>query len=176
MTNPATGDVPRIVVHPPALLPSETKPRPSEAETDPAPLLRTETGEARKLGTLVDVSQTLAGHLSLPAGLSGVLLILVRRCSVLRGAAALLSEQTGVLEIRAQVGLHHDREGGHYGAAQGILAEAATTGETIVIARQVDGNSEHTALAVPIVLHRRCIGSLMVEVRFRPERDVDRLL
>jgi Nif-specific regulatory protein len=176
MTNPATGDAPRIVVHPPALLPSDTKPDPCEAETDAAPLLRTETGEARKLGTLVDVSQALAGHLSLPGGLSAVLLILVRRCSVLRGAMALLNEQTGVLEIRAQVGLRHDREGDHYGAAQGILAEAATTGETIVVGRQVDGSSEHTALAVPVVLHRRWVGSLMVEVRFRPERDLDRLL
>ena len=176
MTNPAAGNTPRIVVHPPALLPSNPERGPSDAEPDAVPLLRTEAGEARKLGTLVDVSQALAGHLSLPAGLSDVLLILVRRCSVLRGGVALLHEQTGALEIRAQVGLRHDREGDYYGPAQGILAEAATTGETLVIGRQVDGTSEHTALAVPIVLHRRCIGSLMVEVRFRPERDVDRLL
>ena len=176
MTNPAAGNTPRIVVHPPALLPSNPEPGPSDAETDAVPLLRTEAGEARKLGTLVDVSQALAGHLSLPAGLSDFLLILVRRCSVLRGGVALLNEQTGALEIRAQVGLRHDREGDYYGPAQGILAEAAATGGTVVVGRQVDGTSEHTALAVPIVLHRRCIGSLMVEVRFRPERDVDRLL
>ena len=111
MTNPAAGNTPRIVVHPPALLPSKPEPGPSDAETDAVPLLRTEAGEARKLGTLFDVSQALAGHLSLPAGLSDVLLILVRRCSVLRGGVALLNEQTGALEIRAQVGLRHDREG-----------------------------------------------------------------
>ncbi|MFL5477009.1 MAG: sigma 54-interacting transcriptional regulator [Gemmatimonadales bacterium] len=176
MTNPTTGDAPRIVVHPPALLPAGTEPGPGDAEADPAPLLRIETGEARKLGTLVDVSQALAGHLSLPAGLSGVLLILVRRCSVLRGAVALLNEQTEILEIKAQVGLSHDREGEHYGGTQGILVEAATSGETIVRDSQGEPNDEHTAIAVPIVLHRRCIGSLVVEVRFRPERDVDRLL
>jgi Nif-specific regulatory protein len=176
MTNPATGDAARIVIHPPALLPAASQPGPGGVDADPAPLLRSETGEARKLATLVDVSQALAGHLSLPAGLSGVLLILVRRCSVVRGAVALLSEQTASLEIRAQVGLRHDREGEHYGAARGILAEAATTGESIVIAHRVEISGEHTALAVPIVLHRRCIGALMVEVRFRPERDVDRLL
>ncbi len=173
MTNPAT---PRIVVHPPALLPSGTAANPSDVQRDDAPLLSTETGEARKLGTLVDVSQALAGHLSLTAGLSGVLLILVRRCSVLRGAVALLNEQTEVLEIRAQVGLRHDREGDHSGSTPGILAETAARGEIIVIPRQDDGNGDHTTLAVPIVLHRRCVGSLVVEVRFRPERDVDRLL
>src|SRR4051794_30343343 len=166
MTNPATGDTRRIVVHPPALLPSDTERHPSDAQMDAAPLLATEAGEARKLGTLVDVSQALAGQLSLPAGLSDVLLILVRRCSVLRGAVALLNEQTRVLEIRAEVGLRHDRDGAHYGAAQGTLREAATKGETILVARQAEGDHEHTALAVPIVLHRHCIGSLMVEVRF----------
>jgi Nif-specific regulatory protein len=171
MTNPVPKDGRRILVQPPALLPPEPEVvETSASDSGPHPL--SETGEARKLGTLVDVSQALAGHLSLQAGLSGLLLILGRRCSVKRGAVALLNEATGALDIRATLGLGYDRGGIHNGPALEVLREVAGTGEATVLPRI----EEHTLLAVPILLHRRCIGTLSVEVQFRPERDVDRLL
>ena len=47
----------------------------------------TDAYEARKLGTLVEVSQALGGHPSLASGLTAVLLTLARRCGAVRGTA-----------------------------------------------------------------------------------------
>jgi len=175
MSNPLAEDARRILVHPPDLLPSQVEAGAGEEEDpNPAPRGPSETGEARKLGTLVDVSQALAGHLSLQGGLSAMLLILARRCSVLRGAVALLDDQSGGLQIRASVGLPHDRNGVQYGSGEEKLREVARTGESMVVVRT--GSPEHTFVAAPILLHRRCIGTLAVEVQYRAERHVDRLL
>jgi Nif-specific regulatory protein len=133
-------------------------------------------GEARKLGTLVDVSQALAGHLTLQSALAGVLSILVRRCSVVQGAVALINEETRALEIRASAGHRRDHGDNYCGPGESLLREVANSGESRVVLQQSDRDDQHTAVAVPIILHRRCIGSLIAEVQFRPDRDVDRLL
>jgi Nif-specific regulatory protein len=176
MSNPVREDARRILVQPPALLPSSEDAGSQGPAPESGPQPVTETSEARKLGTLVDVSQTLGGHLSLQAGLSGVLLTLSRRCSVLRGTIALLEEQSGTLEIRASCGFPHHREGTQFGPAEPMLREVARTGEAALIPRSDGDVPGHTVLAVPLLLHRRCIGALSVEVQFRPERDLDRLL
>jgi Nif-specific regulatory protein len=175
MSDPATDDARRILVHPPDLLPQQDDGRAGGPAPDASPRLGTETGEARKLGTLVDVSQALAGHLTLQAGLSGVLQILVRRCSVVRGAIALVKQDAETLQIRASTGLRRNH-GDRGGPDEAILREAATTGEPVVILQRREREHEYTVIAVPIILHRRCIGSLIAEVQFRPERSVDRLL
>ena len=79
MTHPLPGEPQRILVHPPALLPSAQAAEEREGrQSEASPRLPSDTKEARKLGTLVDVSQALAGHLNLQAGLSAMLLILAR--------------------------------------------------------------------------------------------------
>jgi Nif-specific regulatory protein len=109
-----------------------------------------DTSEARKLGTLVDVSQALAGNLNLQAGLSAVLLTLGRRCGAVRGAIALLDDRTGQLQIRAAIGLSHPSQLARYRLGEGIC--------------------------VPIILHRRPVGTLSIELRHRSEREYERLL
>jgi Nif-specific regulatory protein len=182
MTHPLSGDAHRIVVQPPALLPS--------ARGEPASRSHGDTNEARKLGTLVDVSQALAGHLSLQAGLSAVLLILGRRCSVVRAAVALLDERTGELEIRASVGLSGERQETRYRMGEGITGEVAATGEPIVVpqisqdsrflhratTRAQRARAEFSFICVPVLLHRRCVGTLSIELQYRAEREFDRLL
>jgi Nif-specific regulatory protein len=189
MTNPVS-DARRILVHPPALLPSGKK----EGEAaDAAPIAvpgAHEASEARKLGTLVDVSQALAGHLSLQAGLSAVLLILGRRCSAMRGAVALLDERTGELEIRASIGLSHDRQATRYRFGEGVTGAVAATGEPIIVplisqdprflhratTRRERHGDEFSFICVPILLHRRCVGTLSIELQHRSERNFDKLL
>jgi Nif-specific regulatory protein len=184
------GEGGRIVVHPPALLtPAETSGGDGEQGHDEQlPLSPAEALEARKLSTLVDVSQALAGHLSLQAGLGAMLLILQRRCSVVHGAVALLDEASGKLNLRAGIGLDRGERPSQVGG--GVLHEVVSSGEPVVIP-QLGGDSrlvgrpsgrrerkspEFSFICVPILLHRRSIGTLAVELQYRPERDFERLL
>jgi Nif-specific regulatory protein len=184
------GEGGRIVVHPPALLTSAgtAEADGSQASDEPLPLPQAEHLEARKLSTLVDVSQALAGHLSLQAGLGAMLLILQRRCSVVRGAVALLNEQSGKLDLRASIGLDRRERPSQVGS--GILRDVMTTGEPVVVpnlegdsgllrrppARRGRKASESSSICVPILLHRRPIGTLAVVFQYRTERDFERLL
>ena len=122
MTDPLADDRGRILVQPPELLPGSGEVRDeveSVAGGVPRPV-RTETSEARKLGTLVDVSQALAGSVNLHAGFSGVLGILARRCGAVRGAVALLDEMTKELHIRAGIGLSREGQSACYRLGEGL--------------------------------------------------------
>ncbi|HEX2249716.1 MAG TPA: sigma 54-interacting transcriptional regulator [Gemmatimonadales bacterium] len=184
------GEGGRIVVHPPALLtPAQgAEEDGSHPQDDPLPLPTAEALEARKLSTLVDVSQALAGHLNLQAGFGAMLLILQRRCSVIRGAVALLDDRSGTLQLRASIGLDRGERPSHL--ESGALHQVLTTGEPVLIPN-LHGDSqlvpkrpdrrerqapELSFLGVPVLLHRRSIGTLAVELQYRPERDLERLL
>jgi Nif-specific regulatory protein len=181
----------RILIHPPALLPSQ-----ETAEDGVAPNIgvparaQVDTSETRKLGTLVDVSQALAGHLNLQAGLSAVLLTLGHRCAAVRGAVALLDDHTGELQIRASIGLSHLGQSTRYSLGEGITGQVAATGEPIVVpeinrdsrflhraaSRQDRRPGEFSFICVPILLHRRPAGTLSIELQYRPEREYEKLL
>ncbi len=202
MTNPMPDGTRRILFQPPALVPAVRRPEaggaedasvePSSSRTPDAAARNppNETSEARKLGTLVDVSQALAGTLNLPAGLSGVLEVLARRCGAVRGTVALLDERTGELGIRAAIGLSAEGQRTRYQRGEGVTGRVLATGEPIVVP-QISRNSlflhraatrrerqdgEFSFVCVPILLHRRPIGTLSVELRHKPEREFDRLL
>jgi Nif-specific regulatory protein len=186
MTDPMPADSRRILVPPPSLLPAEPTPAAGGGGSRPYE----EISEARKLGTLVDVSQALGGHVSLPAALSAVLLTLARRCGAVRGAVSLLEDSSGELEIRASIGLHQARERTRYQLGEGITGMVASTGEPIVVpqisqdsrflhraaGRQERRGAEFSFLCVPLLLHRRVVGTLSVELPYRREREFDRLL
>jgi Nif-specific regulatory protein len=190
MTNPLP-DGSRILVQPPALLSS---PNPEKEggtpEIEAASRQHSGTSEARKLGTLVDVSQALASHLNLQAGLSAVLLTLGRRCAAVRGTVALLDDRTGELQIRSSIGLSHLGQSARYSLGEGITGQVAATGEPIVVpqisrdsrflhraaSRHERRHGEFSFICVPILLHRRPVGTLSVELNYRPEREYERLL
>jgi Nif-specific regulatory protein len=178
----------RIVVQPAELLaPTGT----GAPETPIAgPNGHRDTSEARKLGTLLDVSQALAGHLNLPAGLSGLLVILGRRCGAVRGTIALLDEHGSELHVRAGLGLTRDGQSIRYNLGEGITGEVAASGESRVVplisqdprflyraaSRRERRGGEFSFVCVPILLHRRPVGTLSIELPHRPERDFERLL
>jgi Nif-specific regulatory protein len=182
MTEPLPHGTGRIAFEPPALLPAGALAR----DGDERPR---DTSEARKLGTLVDVSQALAGHLNLHAGLSVVLAILGRRCSAVRGSVALLDERTGELQVKAGTGTGN---GGstRYGLGEGITGGVAASGEATVVpqisrdprflhraaSRRERQGGEFSFICVPILLHRRPVGTLSIEVVYRAERDYEKLL
>ncbi|HEU5304397.1 MAG TPA: sigma 54-interacting transcriptional regulator [Gemmatimonadales bacterium] len=171
MTDPVADDSRRILFQPPALVPSapsaETRPALEAGSLQPG---HTDTSEARKLGTLLDISQALAGHIHLTGGLSAVLNILARRCGVVRGTVALVDEGTAELQIRATIGL--GREGG---PLQHALGDVVASGEPVVVPR-IGHDARFSLVSVPILLHRRPVGALAIEVPFKPDRAFDRLL
>jgi Nif-specific regulatory protein len=149
-----------------------------------------DTSEARKLGTLLDASQALSGHLNLQAGLSGLLVILGRRCGAVRGTVALLDERTGDLQVRAGLGLTRDGQSIRYHLGEGITGEVAASGEAKIVpeisqdprflhraaSRRERRGAEFSFVCVPILLHRRPVGTLSIELPHRQERDFERLL
>jgi Nif-specific regulatory protein len=154
------------------------------------PSAHRDTSEARKLGTLLDASQTLSGHLNLQAGLTSLLVILGRRCGAVRGTVALLDGHTGDLQVRAGLGLTRDGQSIRYHLGEGITGEVAASGESRVVpvisqdarflhraaSRGERRGSEFSFVCVPILLHRRPVGTLSVELPYRAERDFERLL
>ena len=157
---------------------------------EPSGPVRTETSEARKLGTLVDVSQALAGNVNLHAGLSGVLAILARRCGAIRGAVALIDDRTRELQIRAGLGLSHEGSSTRYALGEGVTGAVAESGEPIVVpeisrdsrflhravTRQERRGAEFSFICVPVLLHRKPVGTLSIELPHKPDREYSRLL
>jgi Nif-specific regulatory protein len=190
MTDPVPDGTRRILFHPPALVPPAPGAEADVAGTEDPPPVHTDATEARKLGTLVDISQALAGHVNLQAGLSGVLSILASRCGVVRGAVALVDERTTELQVRAVIGLTRQSSGDPHGLGDGAAAEVAAAGEPIVVphisrdprflaratGRRERQGSEFSFVCVPILLHRRPVGTLSVELPYKADREFQRLL
>jgi Nif-specific regulatory protein len=186
MTDPMPAESRRILVPPPSLLPAESAPPEDGAGSRPYE----EISEARKLSTLVEVSQALGGHVTLPGALSAVLLTLAKRCGAVRGVLSLLEDSSGELEIRASIGLSVVGERTRYQLGEGITGMVASTGEPIVVpqisqdprflhraaGRQERKGAEFSFLCVPLLLHSRVVGTLSVELPYRREREFERLL
>jgi Nif-specific regulatory protein len=186
MTDPMPADSRRILVPPPSLLPAA----PALPEDGAGSRPYEEISEARKLSTLVDVSQALGSHVSLPGAVSAVLLTLARRCGAVRGVVSLLEDSSGELEIRASIGLSGAGERTRYQLGEGITGRVASTGEPIVVpqisqdprflhraaGRQERRGAEFSFLCVPLLLHGRVVGTLSIELPYRREREFERLL
>jgi Nif-specific regulatory protein len=192
MIDPIADESGSIVFHAPELIPSRSSVEhlgPAAENTSSRPV-RTEASEARKLGTLVDVSQAMAGAVSLHAGLTGVLEVLARRCGAVRGAVALIDEQTRELQVRAAAGFTGQGKPTRYLLGEGITGTVAETGEAMVVplisqdsrflhraaVRGERRGSEFSFVCVPIVLHRRVVGTLSIELVHKADREFERLL
>jgi len=175
-----------MLVHPPTLLPPQADLPESGRRSRPYE----DISEARKLATLLDVSQALGGHVSLAGALSAMLVTLARRCGAVRGAVSLLDDSSGELEIRASFGLSHSGERTRYHLGEGITGTVADSGEPIVVpeisrdprflyraaGRKERGGAEFSFLCVPLQLSRRAVGTLSIELPYRREREFERLL
>ena len=142
--------------------------------------------EARRLSTLLEVSQALSGTLNLKSALHRVLEILARHHGAIRSIVTLLREG-GELSVEASDGLDRPAQAVQYRMGEGITGRVVETGKPIVVPRvsrepgflhrasrrpELD-DQELSFVCVPVVLNRRAVGALGVDLRFKPERDYD---
>ena len=140
--------------------------------------------DARRLSTLLEVSQALSGTLNLKASMQRVLSILVRHHGVVRGMVTLLRD--GELYVEAAEGFEERARSVRYRVGEGITGQVVQSGKPIVVprvsrepallnraARREGSRQELSFICVPVVLQRRAVGALAVDLRFKPERDFD---
>jgi Nif-specific regulatory protein len=140
--------------------------------------------DARRLSTLLEVSQALSGSLNLKASMQRVLGILVRHHGVVRGMVTLLRD--GELHAEAIEGFEDRARSVRYRLGEGITGQVVQSGKPIVVprvsreptllnraARREGSRQELSFICVPVVLQRSPVGALAVDLRFKPDRDFD---
>jgi len=185
----------KIVFNVPALVPDGTPsgshhrralaPVPSGAPPDDT----AEHADVRKLGTIMELGEALAGTLNLQAGLYSVLEVLGRRCDAVRGAVTLCDQSAGILTVEAALGYPGQGERVRYRLGEGITGMVAESGTPAVIPRVSreprflhravgpEARSEETTfICVPIVADGTMEGTLSIELTFADERDCDRMV
>ena len=141
--------------------------------------------DARRLSTLLEVSQALSGTLNLKASMQRVLGILVRHHGVVRSMVTVLRD--GELHVEAADGFDDRARAVRYRVGEGITGQVVESGKPVVVprvsrepallnraARRGEASRQELSfICVPIVLHRAAAGALAVDLRFKPERDFD---
>src|SRR5256885_12443937 len=152
-----------------------------------APDVDAPTREARRLSTLLEVSQALSGTLNVKASLHHVLEILARHHGAVRGIVSLL-DGDGELRVEASDGLGEGARPVRYRVGEGITGTVVQSAKPIVVprvsrepaflhraARRPElAHQELSFVCVPIVLNRRAIGALAIDLRYKPERSFER--
>ena len=90
--------------------------------------------EARRLSTLLEVSQALSGTLNLKSALHRVLEILAKHHGAVRGMVTLLRED-GELHVEASDGLDRPAQNVQYRIGEGITGRVVESGKPIVVPR-----------------------------------------
>jgi Nif-specific regulatory protein len=143
--------------------------------------------ESRRLSTLLDVSQALSGTLNMRSALHRVLEILAKHHGAVRSMVTLLQDN-GDLHVEASDGLDAQAHAVRYRIGEGIIGRVVESGKPIVIPRVSKEptflnraskrpelpREELSFIAVPILVNRRAVGALSVDLRFKPDRDYDR--
>jgi Nif-specific regulatory protein len=142
--------------------------------------------EARRLSTLLEVSQALSGTLNLKSALHRVLEVLAKHHGAIRSMVTMLRD-AGELFVEASDGLDRPAQAVHYRMGEGITGRVVETGKPVVVprvsrepamlnraARRTDGDEQELSfVCVPILLNRRAVGALGVDLRYKPERDFE---
>src|SRR2546422_1914102 len=163
------------------------EPKPSRARLAAPSDGDARTRETRRLSTLLEVSQALSGTLNLKASLHRVLEILARHHGAVRGIVSELHDD-GDLRVEASDGLPDSSGVVSYRVGEGITGKVVQSGKPIVVprvsrepaflhraARRPElSHQDLSFVCVPIVLNRRAIGALAIDLRFKPERNFER--
>jgi Nif-specific regulatory protein len=145
----------------------------------------TATRDARRLSTLLEISQALSGTLNLKSSMQRVLQILIRHHGVVRGMVTLLRD--GELQVEAIEGFDDRARGIIFKVGEGITGQVAQSGKPIVVPRiskdpeflnrmprRADlARHELTFICVPILVQRSTVGTLAVDLKFKAERDYE---
>jgi Nif-specific regulatory protein len=139
--------------------------------------------EVRRLSTLLEASQAMSGTLNLKSALHRVLEILARHHGAVRGIVSLL-HQDGSLRVEASDG---DASRVRYQMGEGITGRVVESGRPVVVprvsrepaflhrgARPELPHQELSFICVPIVLNRRPVGALAIDLKFKADRDYER--
>jgi Nif-specific regulatory protein len=141
--------------------------------------------DARRLSTLLEVSQALSGTLNFKSALQRVLVTLMRHHSVVRGMVTLLRD--GELQVEAVEGFEDRARNIRIRIGEGITGKVVESGKPIVVPRiskepaflnlaprrPESTKQELSYICVPITLNRSAVGALAVDLRFQPDRDYD---
>ena len=151
----------------------------------PGPDPTTASRDARRLSTLLEVSQALSGTLNLKSSMQRVLQILIRHHGVVRGMVTLLRD--GELHVEAIEGFDDRARSVSYKVGEGITGQVVQSGKPIVVPRvskepeflnrmprRADiPRHELSFICVPILVQRTTAGTLAVDLKFKPERDYE---
>jgi Nif-specific regulatory protein len=141
--------------------------------------------DARRLSTLLEMSQALSGTLNLKSAIQRVLATLIRHHSVVRGMVTVLRD--GELQVEAAEGFEDRARAVRFKVGEGITGKVVESGKPIVVPRvsrepaflnlaprRPDHQKQELSfVCVPIMLNRAAVGALGVDLRFKPERDYD---
>jgi Nif-specific regulatory protein len=144
--------------------------------------------EVRRLSTLLEASQAMSGTLHLKSSLHRVLEVLARHHGAVRGIVSLLHED-GSLRVEASDGLG-DASRVRYRMGEGITGRVVESGKPVVVprvsrepvflhraARRPElPHQELSFICVPIVLNRRPVGTLAIDLKFKADRDFERFV
>jgi Nif-specific regulatory protein len=146
----------------------------------------TQSGETKQLRTLVAISQTLAGTLNLTVALQQVLELLERHHGMLPSMVTLLDKPDGALIIAAAHGLTNAGRRIRYHVGEGITGRVVESGKPIIVPRVSHEpmflnragrrnltKQERTFICVPVVINRKPVGALGVDLRFQTGRNYD---
>jgi len=144
----------------------------------------------QQLATLVKVSQALAGTLHLETALQHVLEILDRAHKMTPSMVTLLDASAGALAIAVAHGLTSEGKRVRYNIGEGITGRVAQSGKPIIVPRASREpmflnragqrknlqKHEQTFICVPVIINRKPIGALGVDLPFEETRHYDREL
>ncbi|HEY1291167.1 MAG TPA: sigma 54-interacting transcriptional regulator, partial [Burkholderiales bacterium] len=142
-----------------------------------------QTGEIRKLTSLLEISQALSAGLNFKVSLHRALEILEKSHDAVRSAVAIVGDDRSHLQVAASVASGRDRlpEGAVPGGA--LVRRVVESGRPIVVPRisrepalaerRPDGD-ERSFVCVPLIVNRRAVGALCIELRFKSDRNYER--
>jgi Nif-specific regulatory protein len=145
-----------------------------------------EMNENKKLATLLELSQALSGTLNLKHSLHRALEILEQRHGMFRSVVTLMNSDSE-LYIEASNGITADGQRVRYKLGEGITGRVVESGKTVIVpqvsrepmllnrAAQRKGLKEELSfICAPVMVGRKTVGALGVDMRFRKDRDYDR--
>jgi Nif-specific regulatory protein len=157
------------------------------AKAKPASPAVVHARESRRLSTLLEVSQAFSGTLNMRSALHRVLEILAKYHGVLRSMVTLLHDNNDV-RVEASDGLDAQAHAVRYRVGEGIIGKVVESAKPIVVPRvsrepaflnragkrQELTKEELSFIAVPILLNRRAVGALCIDLKFNADRDYER--
>jgi len=137
--------------------------------------------------TLLEISQALSGTLNMRSALHRVLEVLAKHHGTVRGLVVLLHDDNE-LHVDASDGLDGPAHQVRYRVGEGIIGKVVESGKPVVVPRVSKEpaflnraskrpelpREELSFVCVPILLNRRAVGALGVDLKFNPDRDYDR--